>query len=740
MSRVLLLWLVRSVEQMSCDSDEFEDFFENCGFAIRVLASDGTILRANAAELELVGYAADEYVGRPFANFCTDRTVADDFLSRLSRGEKLDNFRATLLRKDGSHRHVEITASGRFRDGALVSSWCLTREAPQARLAEERRSFGERHWRAAFDAVPAAIYITDAEGRITYFNNAAVELAGRTPELGTDSWCVTWRLFNIDGTPLPHDECPMAIALKENRPVRGSEAIAERPDGSRVRFLPYPTPLYDEEGRLCGAVNLLVDVTQQRIDEADAARLAAIVVSSNDAIVSKTLDGIVTSWNAGAARTFGYSPSEMVGQPITRIIPTEQHDEERHILAKVRAGERIEHYETVRVTKDGRRIDVSLSVSPVKDKSGRLIGAAKVARDITERKRAEATQRLLMGELNHRVKNTLATVQAIASQTLRLTNSPVEFVPTFSGRIQALAGAHSLLTETNWQGAELRTLVHNQVFAGIESDGRITCSGPEIVLPPQLTLHLALVLHELGTNARKHGALCGPRGQVWIQWSLRPVPDPVLHLRWSEIGGPPVHVDRSPRQGFGTVLIERSMKALEGEAQMRIEAQGISWDISLALPRLTPSPMAGVTTVDRGREPAQIADRLAKGKPQRILVVEDEPLVGLDMVGILSDGGFDVVGPVSTLNEAVHRVATSHFDAVLLDANLGGRSVDELAAALTRQNIPFAFVTGYGRGSLPRAFASAPMVPKPFSAAALLSVTKWMLSAADGAVRMRREE
>src|SRR5579872_6453943 len=123
---------------------------------------------------------------------------------------------------------------------------------------------GDRRARELLDALPAAIYTTDAAGRLTYYNEAAVALSGRRPQLGTDRWCVTWRLFWPDGTPLAHDECPMAVCLKENRPVRGAEAVAERPDGTRVAFLPYPTPLHDEQGRLIGAVNMLVDITQRK--------------------------------------------------------------------------------------------------------------------------------------------------------------------------------------------------------------------------------------------------------------------------------------------------------------------------------------------------------------------------------------------------------------------------------------------------------------------------------------------
>ena len=150
-----------------------------------------------------------------------------------------------------------------------------------------------------------------------------------------------------------------------------------------------------------------------------SARLASIVESSDDAIISKDLDGTVTSWNVGASRIFGYYADEMIGQPITRIIPPELHNEEEEILARLKRGERIEHYETTRVAKDGSRLDISLTISPLRDKHGVVVGASKVARDVTERKRAEKLQRLLIDELNHRVKNTLAMIQAISSQSLR---------------------------------------------------------------------------------------------------------------------------------------------------------------------------------------------------------------------------------------------------------------------------------------------------------------------------------
>ncbi len=276
---------------------------------------------------------------------------------------------ARLLTPKGSPRNLILLA---FQD------------ISERKQAESALRKSERLFRGMLDALPAAIYTTDPEGRITHFNPACIEFSGRTPTIGSDHWCVTGKLFHPDGTPMPHDECPMAIALKSGRVVRGTEAIAERPDGTRVWFEPYPTPLFNAAGELIGGINMLVDITDRKRAEAANAWLAAIVTSSDDAIVSKDLDGVITSWNTGAERLFGYTAAEAVGQRVTMLIPPDRLDEERHILERLRRGERVHHLETIRVRKDGSALNISLTTSPVKDKQGRVIGASKVARDITE--------------------------------------------------------------------------------------------------------------------------------------------------------------------------------------------------------------------------------------------------------------------------------------------------------------------------------------------------------------------
>ncbi|HEY4078864.1 MAG TPA: PAS domain S-box protein [Rhizomicrobium sp.] len=243
--------------------------------------------------------------------------------------------------------------------------------------------------REALAALPVPIYITDSDGTIIFYNDAATRFWGRAPELYKEKWCGSHRLYWPDGRLMAHNECPMAQTLKTGKAVTGVEAIVERPDGSRAAFIPHPMPLRDAKGRLTGAINMLVDVTERNDFERSSARLSAIVESSDDAILSKDLNGIIQSWNKGAERIFGYAAEEAIGQPVLMLIPEDRHDEEPAIIERIRLGERVDHYETLRRRKDGTLIDISLTISPVKDKRGIVIGASKIARDISDRKHAE---------------------------------------------------------------------------------------------------------------------------------------------------------------------------------------------------------------------------------------------------------------------------------------------------------------------------------------------------------------
>jgi PAS domain S-box-containing protein len=427
------------------------------------------------------------------------------------------------------------------------------------------------YFRSLVEALPSAIYATDAEGRITFYNEAAAQLWGRRPRLGEDWWCGSWRLYWPDGTRMQHDECPMAQTLRTGKPVRGVEAVAERPDGTRFPFIPFPTPLFDRPGRLTGAVNVLMDISDQKAGEAASQWLAAIVASADDAIVTKNLDAVIQSWNGAAERMFGYSAKEVIGKPIFIIIPENLRSEEAEILSRIRRGERIEHFETVRVHKDGTLLDVSLTISPVRDKTGKIVGASKIARDIRDRKRSDAVREMLLGEIKHRSRNTLGVVQAMARQTLRF--APPSEKEAFIARLHALSEAHDLLTERDWQSAGIRETIQSALRPF--GDGRIervALTGPPFELKSDRALLLSMLIHELATNAVKYGALSNSSGRVDLQW--RPENDEhKLAIEWIESGGPPV--DKPQEQGFGTRLIERALAAEGGTSVLEFPPGGL---------------------------------------------------------------------------------------------------------------------------------------------------------------------
>jgi PAS domain S-box-containing protein len=356
--------------------------------------------------------------------------------------------------------------------------------------------------------------------------------------------------------------------------------------------------------------------------------------------------------------------------------------------------------------------------------------------DISEQVKADETRQLLLRELNHRVKNTLASVQAIARQTLLSTKEPTEFAARFSGRLQSMARVHALLTESTWKGADLREVIRDQLLHGHVDESRLTAWGPAVHLQPQQAVHLAVILHELGTNSIKYGALSVTNGWVTVNWTIA---NDVLNLRWAERGGP--MVSAPSRRGFGTTLIEQSAKSEGGKAEQLIEHEGVTWKISLRLPDAAIRGEADGVQPELINRPATSAQLLkgARASPfagLRFLVVEDESLIALDLVDRLEKLGAETQS-VSTEDESLALIEQDTFDCALLDANLHGRSVEAVAAALTRRKISFVFVTGYGRAGLPAAFTQAPALAKPVSDEQLLEAVMDLVSRQQRVVRLQ---
>jgi PAS domain S-box-containing protein len=430
-----------------------------------------------------------------------------------------------------------------------------------------------------FDLLPVGVYVCDPRGLILQYNRRAAELWGRSPKLDdpADRFCGSYRMYRLDGDPVAHAECPMAEVLRTGISVSDQEIVIERPDGSRGIALVNIDALKDHSGNILGAVNFFQDLTERRRSEEIVQRLASIVESSDDAIITKNLDSIITSWNTGAEQLFGYTAEEAVGKPVTILIPPDRHDEELAILARIRRGERIDHYETVRIRKHGSRIDISLTVSPIKNAEGKIIGASKIARDITERKASEAQITTLAREAEHRAKNVLATVQA----TVHLTHAdtPDGVKNAIMGRIQALANVHSLFVQSRWTGADIHSLVTQELSPYCrDGETRTRIDGPNLLLETNAAQSMAIALHELATNAAKYGALSVPQGRVQVEWSR--AADGRLVLRWIESDGPLVTLPM--RQGFGTRVMESLIRGqLKGEMRFDWRTEGLVCEIVL---------------------------------------------------------------------------------------------------------------------------------------------------------------
>jgi PAS domain S-box-containing protein len=321
-------------------------------------------------------------------------------------------------------------------------------------------------------------------------------------------------------------------------------------------------------------------------DDLAAHHYQAIIESSDDAILSKNLDGLILSWNRGAERLFGFTSEEAVGRPVTIIIPLDRRDEEPTILEKIHRGERIEHFETVRQRKNGSLVDISLTISPIRDSYGKIVGASKIARDITELKKARDQQRLLLREMSHRVRNLFALSASIVGLSARSAKSPRELADSTRARLSALARAHALTFSDGFGDAErqpttLQSLVRTILAPFDEPEHpRIAVSGIDAGVSGSAVTSLALLLHEFATNAAKYGALSADTGSVKVVFADQ---GDTIVVDWTECGGPPAAMPNGSL-GFGDVLSRIAISdQLGGEIVRDWRPEGLA--IRLFVPR-----------------------------------------------------------------------------------------------------------------------------------------------------------
>jgi PAS domain S-box-containing protein len=529
----------------------------------------------------------------------------------------------------------------------------------------------------------------------------------------------------------------MALALKTGKEYNGHEIVIECPDRTRRTVLAHANPIYDEAGNLQGAVNVLVDISDRKRAEEVNALLSAVVESAEDAIISKTLDGVVRSWNTGAVRLFGYSASEAIGQSVALIIPPEKLDEEQRILSRLRRGESIEHYETVRLSKDGRRIDISLTISPIRDSNGRIIGASKIARDITAHKQSEAALVALKNELQeahrrkdeflamlaHELRNPLAAINN-SLQLLRLDDSLSPSVDKLREIMEQQSNHLARLVDDLLDGSritrgsielrretvELASVVANSVQTArplIDDVGHqlaIALPSTPVLLNAD-PVRLAQIIGNLLTNAAKYTP---PGGQIWLT-GRRKDGGVELSVRDTGLGIPAdmlphvfdmfAQVESSlshARGGLGLGLaLARKLVELHGgriEVQSAGHGQGSEFVVWL--------PTATVSTPLPAPSRAPLLKETSAAASRRILVVDDTSAAAFVLSSLLTKLG--------------HRVETTRHAAAALDAvvrlrpevvfsDIGMPDIDgyELARRLRQMpemiGVALVALTGYGQ-------------------------------------------
>ncbi|MFO1013033.1 MAG: HWE histidine kinase domain-containing protein [Caulobacteraceae bacterium] len=411
-----------------------------------------------------------------------------------------------------------------------------------------------------------------------------------------------------------------------------------------------------------------------------------------------------------------------------RILARYLHPDDRPMVddivrSAMRSKDRYEYEARAIRPDDGRTVWIRSAGVFVRDEAGAITAYYGLVEDITQRKIDEAQRDRFVAELDHRVKNVLASVQSLAAQSASKTTSVDVFLKDFAGRLEAMASAHTLLTATRWRGAEIGNIAAAEL--GGLAPGQARWEGPEIVLNPRATNSLTLALHELATNALKYGALSVEGGRIEVRW--RGLDDGGFELTWQEKGGP--SVSPPSHQGFGSTLLQRvTGRELGGSATIEFRPDGVRAtlisDASALIQTTAPAPSAPAQSVAPPPErSAEATEGASHGSPEaagvegvKVLIVEDAMLLSVELEAGLTDAGADVVGCAATVEEGL-ALAQLKFDVAVLDANLNGQSVTPVAEFLRQKHVPFIFATGYGdAGGAPEGF-DAPVVRKPYNVA-----------------------
>ena len=569
------------------------------------------------------------------------------------------------------------------------------------------------------------------------FNARAAELWGREPKLNDagDRYCGSLRLFSTDGRPIAHEDCWMSLALRDGKSCGGHEIVVERADGSRRTVLAHISPLFDDRGNVVGAINVLFDVTEQRRAELARARRAAIVDSSDDAIVSKNLDGVIQSWNAAAERLFGYTSEEAVGRHISFLIPPDRGDEEDGILARIRSGERVYHFDTVRIRSDGEPIDISVTISPIRNEVGQIVGASKIARDISDRKRAEEQVYGLLTQLNeadrrkdeflailaHELRNPLVPLCALL-ETIKRQPDDAGLLPRIRDTMERQIGQISrlvddLLDASRTANNKLQLRLERVELAPIVAQAVETCNSLaerakhrlEVDLPSEpVCLHADRArLIQVFSNLLNNACRYTDDGGIIRLTAERHDGEIAVSVKDNGIGIPPaklaivfdmfaqVHAASEPSRGglgIGLNLVKRLVEMHGGSVQAKSDGPGRGSEFIVRLPICVEA--------QAGAQPLLPGDDRKTSRLRRVLVVDDNVDSAASLATLLRISGMETAtahdGPA-----ALAAIESLRPDAALLDISLPKMDGHEVARRVRAQpwgkDIRLVALTGWGQ-------------------------------------------
>jgi PAS domain S-box-containing protein len=376
---------------------------------------------------------------------------------------------------------------------------------------------------------------------------------------------------------LQSEEDEFLARISAGERIQNHETVRLHKSGRRIEVSVTVSPVRDQSGKIIGASKIVRDITQRKLIEREIALLAAIVTSTSDGILSWNPGGIFTSCNGAVEKLLGFAPAELMGQSANLLIPEELRGKEKGVAACILRGEPVPPYETVRLHKNGTRISSSVTNSPIRFPDGTVIGGSTIIRDITDLKRREEQILLLLREVNHRSRNMLAVVQAIAR--LSAATQPSDFVERFSDRIRALAASQELLTQSRWSSVQLHDLIWSQLAHLRDLIGtRIVLDGADTLINPDAAQAIGMAVHELVTNAGKYGALSGSSGVVEISWRIehQQETEDTFRMEWRETGGPEARMPE--RLGFGMAVLTKIIDdRLKGKSKLAFEQSGLRW-------------------------------------------------------------------------------------------------------------------------------------------------------------------